>query len=120
MHIGQFISSELKKQRFSVAEVASMMNKTDTGVRKDLNKDSLHQSLIESYSKLLGINIYHVLAQEYDGNPYEEKDASEAEVSQVSDTPQEVYTASTPIEVLSLNISVPTDKREAFLKLLLS
>ena len=122
MHIGNFLLSELKKQRITIAEVAKLVNKSDTGVRKDLEKDSLHQTVIEAYSKVLGMNIYRVLAAEYEGIAYEEGPEKEAEVFTDSQDPQKLTKpTSTPgIEVLSVNISVPADKQEAFIKLLMS
>lgn len=119
MHIGNYLSSELKKQGISVPEVAKLVNKSDTGVRKDLDKDSLHQSVIEAYARVLGINIYRVLAEAYEGKPYPELSESvHAEVNE--EEVQKFQPASKGIEVLSINLSVPADKQEAFLKLLLS
>lgn len=122
MHIGNFLLSELKKQRITIADVAKLVNKSDTGVRKDLEKDSLHQTVIEAYSKVLGMNIYKVLAAEYDGISYQEQTDSKMEVFADSEEPQALAkpTSSTGIEVLSVNIAVPADKQEALLKLLLS
>lgn len=121
MHIGNFLSSELKKQRISIAEVAKSVNKSDTGVRKDLEKDSLHQSVIEAYSRVLGMNIYRVLAAEYDGKPYEEQEEKIMETVQDSAEPQKIIAAASKgIEVLSVNIAIPADKQDAFLKLLMS
>lgn len=120
MHIGNFLSSELKKQRITIAEVAKLVNKSDTGVRKDLEKDSLHQTVIESYAKVLGMNIYRVLAAEYDGKPYEENEEKNPETVQDSSEPQKITSPTKGIEVLSVNIAVPADKQEALLKLLMS
>lgn len=122
MHIGNYLSSELKKQGISVPEVAKLVNKSDTGVRKDLEKDSLHQSVIEAYSKVLGVNIYKVLAAEYDGTSYQESPESNVEIFTDSEEPQKMAkpTSASGIEVLSVNISVPADKQEALLKLLMS
>jgi len=120
MHIGNFLSSELKKQRITIAEVAKLVNKSDTAVRKDIEKEALHQSVIEAYSRVLGMNIYRVLAQEFEGVTYEEKEESPTEFFSEKEKPQELVPPSKNIEVLSVNISVPADKRQAFLKLLMS
>lgn len=118
MHLGNFLSDELKKQGKSIADVAKLVNKTDTGVRKDLGKDNLHQSVIEAYSKVLGMNIYRVLADNYEGKPYPETE--EKPNPELNDSDRPKLEKPEKIEVLSVNISIPVDKREAFLNLLLS
>lgn len=121
MHIGNFLLSELKKQRITIAEVAKLVNKSDTGVRKDLEKDSLHQSVIESYSKVLGMNIYKVLAADFEGKDYEEREDKEPEIFADVEEPKKLAKPTVQgIEVLSVNIAVPADKQEALLKLLMS
>jgi hypothetical protein len=118
MHLGNFLSDELKKQGKSIADVAKLVNKTDTGVRKDLGKDNLHQSVIETYSKVLGVNIFRVLADDYEGISY--PNIEEKPNPQVGDTERQKLEKPEKIEVMSVNISIPADKREAFLNLLLS
>lgn len=120
MHIGNFLSGELKKQRITIAEVAKAVNKSDTGVRKDLEKDSLHQSVIEAYAKVLGMNIYRVLAEDYEGNSYPTPEERPHPVVSDQDVPSLQSIPTKGIEVLSVNIAVPSDKQEAFLKLLMS
>jgi hypothetical protein len=119
MHLGNFILQELKKQKKTIAEAAKAVNKTNTGVRKDLAKESLHQSVIETYANFLGLNLYRVLAEVYEGKPYKElvdREPDEFKEQPVTPTLQKPEDP----EVLSVNISVPAEKREAFLQLLMS
>lgn len=120
MHIGNFLNSELKRQRISIAEVAKAVNKSDTGVRKDLEKDSLHQSVIEAYAKVLDINIYQVLAADFEGKEYTDQPVKSIPEFREENEEGNNTNPAKNIEVLSVNISVPADKQEALLKLLMS
>lgn len=120
MHLGKFLENELKRQRISIAEAALLVGKSDTAVRKDLKKAGLHSGVIESFQKILKVNIYQLLADEMDGNIYrvpEVTTAKELKPKQEKEVSKEPADLSV-IDVISLNITVPVDKKEQILKML--
>lgn len=118
MHLGIYIENELKNQKISIAEAATFLSKSNTGVRKDFKKESLHSSVIDGFQKLLKVNIYQLLANELDPNIYRVPNlATSQEVKQEKEVSEETADLSV-IDVISLNITVPADKKEQILKLL--
>jgi transcriptional regulator with XRE-family HTH domain len=65
MHLGTYLKELIKEKRFSVAEVAEKVAKSETSVRKDFEKTALHMGSIEAYAKVLGINIYQILSESW-------------------------------------------------------
>lgn len=120
MHLGNYLENELKKQKISIAEAAKLINKTNTAVRKDLKKESLHTSVIDAFQKLLKVNIYQLLADEMDRNIYRVPEVATSQElkpkkeKQVSEEPADLSV----IDVISLNITVPVDKKDQILKML--
>ncbi len=119
MHIGNFIKSELEKRGIPKAHAGRVLNKTGSGIDKDLHKDSLHQEVLTQWSRFLGINLFQLIADDFAGKTYEE--SKESDVSTVNED-RESFTPSlkSDLQVLSVNISVPAEKQEAILKLLMS
>lgn len=118
MHIGNFLTTEFKKRKISIADIARKVNKSDTGVRKDLEKDSLHQSVIESYSKVLGLNIYAILAEDYDGKEID-FDGGFEEYSVFNDSVESTYQKKVCEDnAISITFTVPSSKKEQLIKLL--
>lgn len=117
MHIGKFLNSELIKRKITIADLAKEVNKSDTGVRKDLEKEHLHQSVIEAYSRVLGLNIYAVLAKDFSGD-YEEVDTESPEYL-ISKEPVHPYgKRSNPEESISVTFTLPSSKKRQLIKLL--
>lgn len=128
MHIGQLIESELTKNRYSIAEVAREMSKSETAVRKDLKKDKLHMDVVEGYSRVLKINLYSLLAKEMEPKNYREIDRNE-EDQKIDEERAQSYkrhkrSKSTDqgdgVETVSISFQINPDKKEALLKLLTS
>lgn len=122
MHVGNFLRAELEKRGITKAHAGRMMNKTGTAIEKDFTKPALHQEVIEGWSKFLGINIFKMIANEFEGKPAY-PDLSETEPSMVAESSEPIKTSAPEkkeIEILSVNIAVPADKQEAILKLLIS
>lgn len=121
MHIGNFIESELNKNRYSIAEVAKELSKSETAVRKDLKKDKLHMDVVEGYSRVLKINLYSLLANEMEGKDYRRAEPPSDQVNEEKKSySRKGKNSSDPIEQISLTFNVSSDKKEALLKLLTS
>lgn len=130
MHIGHLIESELTKNRYSIAEVAKEMSKSETAVRKDLKKDKLHMDVVEGYSRVLKINLYALLAKEMEPKKYREPEPEpdrELTEGRASDykrpsgkktSKSQQFMEST--ETVSICFQITPDKKEALLKLLTS
>lgn len=121
MHLGNFLRTELERRGITKAHAGRMMNKSGTAIEKDFTKQALHQEVIEGWSKFLGINLFSMIANEFEGKPaYADQTESKPSVVNDSVEPQKMVTIKNEIEILSINISVPADKQEAFLKLLMT
>jgi Mg/Co/Ni transporter MgtE len=122
MHLGQFIKNEVEKRGMTLTHAGKMMNKSGTGVAKDFTKESLTQEVIKAWSKLLDINIFKILADEYEGKTYTEvEEDNEPEIFEDSEEPKKMSPINElPIQVVSVNILIPAEKQEAVLKLLMT
>lgn len=133
MHLGQFIKNEMEKRGMTQTHAGKMMNKTGAAVGKDLEKQSLTQEVIKAWSKLLGINIFRMLADEYEGIPYKNREDGHPDSFEDSPRPEnslpkepKPYQAgkkskqSESIETVSVSFQITPDKKEALLKLLTS
>lgn len=120
MHIGHLIESELNKKRFSIAEVAKEMSKSETAVRKDLKKDKLHMDVVEGYSKVLKINLYSLLARELEGKNYREPSDAHPTAEEEKRPAMKKLKSSDQVDTVSLTFQVSSEKKEALLKLLMS
>ena len=81
MHIGNYIRDVIKEKRYSVSEIADLVSKSETSVRKDFEKSNLHMGALEAYAEALSINLYEILADVWktvheggEIKPYEETD----------------------------------------------
>lgn len=121
MHIGHLIESELTKNRYSIAEVAKEMSKSETAVRKDLKKDKLHMDVVEGYSRVLKINLYALLAKEMESKSYKEP---VTKLEQLDDEKRPALkrqkSQSEKVETVSLTFQISPSKKEALMKLLTS
>lgn len=121
MHLGNFLRTELESRGISKAHAGRMMNKSGTAIEKDFNKEALHQEVIEGWSKFLGINLFKMIANEFEGKPAyaDQTESKPSVVKEESDSAKNYAKPKNEIEILSINIAVPADKQEAFLKLLM-
>jgi hypothetical protein len=118
MHLGNFLKIELEKRGLSKAYAGRELNKTGSAIEKDLKKETLHQEVIEQWSKFLDINLFRLLASEFEGSPYSFQPSPSSQVSE----PTEAYqknSSTQKIEILSMQIAVPEDKKEQILQLLI-
>lgn len=120
MHLGNYLENELKKQKISIAEAAKFLSKSNTAIRKDFKKESLHSSVIDGFQKMLKVNIYQLMADELDRNIYRmpelanPKELTQKQEKEVSEEPADLSV----IDLISFNVTVPVDKKEKIMKLL--
>ncbi len=120
MHLGQFLKNEMEKRGITNVHAGKIMNKTGSGVAKDFTKEQLTQDVIEEWSKFLGINIFKILADEFEGKPYQPSEENQLMTAEEETEERQSTAPSQGIEILSVNIAVPQDKKEAILQLLMS
>ncbi|WP_057935825.1 hypothetical protein [Algoriphagus resistens] len=120
MHIGTFLKNEAEKQRLSTADIGEMINKTAQAVRGDFKKSELQMAVLESYAKALNINIYQILAAEWEGTPYSDEGThtmiSKNDRPQLNAPPTDRKLKN--METVSVTFQIPAAKKEALLKLL--
>lgn len=127
MHIGSYLRELIKEKRYSVADMARMVNKSETSVRKDFEKDTIHMGALEAYAKVLSINIYEILSEVWksEQNPenpkkYDEsKLASETVANEDHQKIKPTKKSSNPIDRLTVSLDITGPKKEAILKILL-
>lgn len=122
MHLGEFLRNVLNKNRYSLGEVASMVNKSLSGVKKDLEKEKLAMPVLESYAKALHINLYELLALEWAEShgtgtltTQEKNIASEPERE-----PYEVKKSINEENAVSVTLTLTGEKKDEILKILLN
>lgn len=113
-HIGELVEKEVAKSGMTPPTFADLVNMTPVGFRKIFGKSTIQAELIESISKALGINLFRILADNFDrdhetGNQLNEpvatyrKSGSNGTISEGK---------------FSLNIEVPEEKRSELIKLI--
>lgn len=114
MHIGNYLRSVMESQRYSVADIAKMVNKTETAVRKDFAKRELHMSVLDAFGKALNFNVYEVLAQNWEGQRVEEPTYEyQKPAPKAVEVPQQT-------EAISITFQVDSSKKEQLIALLTS
>ncbi|AWW32406.1 hypothetical protein DN752_20925 [Echinicola strongylocentroti] len=118
MHVGNYLREIAKKKRFSVAELAQKVNKSDTAVRKDFEKDSLHMSVLDSYAQVLGVNIYKVLSRIYDGKEYDDIIGDEEKSMMKEEIPNNYQKKDETMSPISVTFQVDPSKKDELIRLL--
>jgi lambda repressor-like predicted transcriptional regulator len=60
IHIGELILQKLKKERLTVAWLASKVNKDPSNLRKTLKKKSMNSELLQCISKALHCSVFDI------------------------------------------------------------
>jgi hypothetical protein len=119
-HIGHFLQEECKKQRYTLVELSKKLNKTEPGIRKDFQKDSMQMYVIDAYANILGLNLYSILAKiwesEHEDHVGEFTDMVSEDV-QATYSPKEKREAT---ETVSISFQITESKKEQLLELLTS
>lgn len=112
MHIGNYLKSVMESQRYSVTEIAKMVNKTETAVRKDFAKSELHMSVLNAFGKALNFNVYEVLAQNWEGQAVKDPTYQyQTPGSKMIEVPQQT-------ESISITFQVDPSKKDKLIELL--
>lgn len=102
----------MESQRYSVADIAKMVNKTETAVRKDFGKRELHMSVLDAFGKALNFNVYQVLAENWEGQRVEEPAYHyQKPVQKMMEVPQQT-------EAISITFQVDPSKKAQLIELL--
>ncbi len=113
MHIGNYLKSVMESQRYSVTDIAKMVNKTETAVRKDFAKSELHMSVLNAFGKALNFNVYEVLAQNWEGQTVSEPTYQyQKPPSKVIEVPKQQS------DSISITFQVDPSKKEKLIELL--
>lgn len=129
MHIGSYLEKIIREKRYPVSDVAKMVNKSETAVRKDFEKKIMNMGAVEAYAKVLNINIYQILSQvwemEHDTQSPKEYNVDDA----VQETIAQEYAQPAPhppkprqippVDRLTVSLDISGDKKEQILKILL-
>lgn len=126
MHIGNYLEKIIREKRYPVSDVAKMVNKSETAVRKDFEKKIMNMGAIEAYAKVLHINIYQVLSQVWDmehdsdsPKEYSVDHAVQETIAQESAPPvQKPKRQIPPVDRLTVSLDITGVKKEEILKLI--
>jgi|GEM_PF-2513657 len=122
MHIGNYLKECIKRERYSLKQIGELINKSPEGVKKDLDKEKVSMSVLESYANALDINFYELLAKEWNSvhNLPEPEFSTEQEVTMAWEEPGEYKKTihKKQDEELSVTIRLKGKKKDKILKLL--
>lgn len=127
MHIGNYLQQLIREKRYPVADVAKMVNKSDTSVRKDFEKKEMHMAALEAYAKVLDVNIYEILSTVWKAahDPQNPKKYSVEEMIErtLSEGPQEALAppqkVTPPEDRITVALDISGEKKNAIMKILL-
>jgi transcriptional regulator with XRE-family HTH domain len=118
MHIGNFLKDVLKRKRYNMSQIAEKVNKSPAGVKKDLEKDKLSMAVLETYADVLDINIYALLANEWNKtHDHQEQEAPVATEIKKSATLKKLVEKAD--EEIYVTINLRGKKKDSILKILL-
>lgn len=117
MHIGNYLKDRIKKERYSLRQIGDMINKSAEGVKKDLEKDKVSMSVLESYADALEVNLYALLAEDWKKT----HNLSEEDITIAAESITQEYNRKVqkhPDEEVTVTISLKGKKKERILKIL--